>query len=83
MVKTNMKKNANEKGNRNKSKFNVQENSHYSTPVRDDASKKGNGFYDVEEHVYSVVNTKYKKRANQETREGDEGEREDHGRLNH
>ena len=78
MVRTNMKKNANEKGNRNKSKFNVQENSHYSTPVSDDASQKGNDFYDVEEHVYSVVNTKYKKRANQETRESDEGEREDH-----
>ena len=78
MVKANMKKNANEKGDQNKSKFNVQENSHYSTPVRDDASLKGDDFYDVEEHVYSVVNTKFKKRANQETEEGDEGEREDH-----
>ena len=62
MVRTNMKKNANEKGDQNKSKFNVQENLHYSTPVRDDASKKGNDFCDAEKHVYSVVNTKYARR---------------------
>ena len=31
MVKANMKKNDNEEGDQNKSKFNVQENSHYST----------------------------------------------------
>ena len=83
MVKANMKKNANEKGDQNMSKFTVQENSHYSTPVRDDASQKGDDFYDGKEHVYSVVNTKFKKRANQETEEGGEGDWKDHYRLNH
>ena len=45
--------------------------------MRDEASKKEDDFYDIEEHVCSVVNTKFKKRANQETEEGIEGERED------
>ena len=63
MVKANMKKNANEKGDQNNvmSKFTVQENSHYSTPVRDDASQKGDDFYDGKEHIYSVVNTKFRR----------------------
>ena len=42
MVKANMKKYINEKGDENES--NVQETSNYTTPVRDDASKKGGDF---------------------------------------
>ena len=41
-----------------------------------DASKKGDDFYDAEEHTYSVVNTKSKKKANKKPSE-DEGEREE------
>ena len=63
MVKANM---INEVGDENKS--NVQETSHYTTPMRDEASKKGGDFYDefcdAEKHTYFVVNAKCKKRAN-------------------
>ena len=33
------------------------------TPVRDEASKKGDDFYDAEEHTYSVVSAKCKNKA--------------------
>ena len=32
------------------------------TPVRDEASKKGDDFYEAEEHTYSVVNVEHKKK---------------------
>ena len=32
------------------------------TPVRDEASKRGDDFYDAKEHTYSVANTKHKKK---------------------
>ena len=47
------------------------------TPVRDDASKNGDDFYDAEEHTYSVVNTKCKKKANKKPSE-DEREWDDY-----
>ena len=46
------------------------------TPVRDEASKRGDDFYDAEPHMYSVVNVKHKKRAKKTSEDG-EGEREE------
>ena len=43
------------------------------TPVRDEASKKEDDFYDAEEHTYAVVNKKKTKK----TSEDGEGEREE------
>ena len=43
------------------------------TPVRDEASKKEDDFYDAEEHTYAVVNKKKAKK----TSEDGEGEREE------
>ena len=48
-----------------------------STPVRDEARKKGDDFYDAEEHTYSVVNVKGKKRGNEKTAMNGEGEKEE------
>ena len=49
--------------------LNVQDIPLYSTPARDDASKNGDDFYDAEEHTYSVVNAKCKKKANKKPSE--------------
>ena len=46
------------------------------TPVRDEASKRGDDFYDAEQHTYSVVNVKHKKRAKKTSEDG-EGKREE------
>ena len=46
------------------------------TPVRDDDSKNEDGFYDAEEHTYSVVNAKCKKKVNKKPPE-DEKEMEE------
>ena len=46
------------------------------TPVADESSKKGDDFYDAEEHTYSVVNIKHKKRAKKTSEDG-EGERQE------
>ena len=43
------------------------------TPVRDEASKRGDDFYDAEEHTYSVLNAKHKNKAKTESAAG-EGE---------
>ena len=48
-----------------------------STPVRDEARKKGDDIYDAEEHTYSVVNVKGKKRGNEKTAMNGEGEKEE------
>ena len=56
--------------------LNVQDIPLYSTPARDDASN-GDDFYDAEEHTYSVVNTKCKKKANKKPSE-DEREWDDY-----
>ena len=45
-----------------------------ATLVADKASKRGDDFYDAEQHTYSVVNVKHKKRA-KKTPEDGEGER--------
>ena len=58
----------------NKPKTNGQESSLNPTPVRDDDNKKGDDFYDAEEHVYSVV-IKSKKKANKKLSENCERER--------
>ena len=41
-----------------------------STPVTDEASRRGDDFYDAEEHTYSVTNTKHKKKAKTESAAG-------------
>ena len=46
------------------------------TPMADEASKRGDDFYDAEEHTYSVVNVKHKKRAKKTSEDG-KGEREE------
>ena len=61
---------------RNKPKSSVQETPPNPTPVRDDASKMEDDFYDAEEHTYSVV-IKSKKKANKKPSENGEGEREE------
>ena len=38
-------------------------------PAGDVASKEGDGFYDAEEHTYSVVNVKGKKKTNKKSSE--------------
>ena len=38
-------------------------------PAGDVASKEGDGFYDAEEHTYSVVNVKCKKKTNKKSLE--------------
>ena len=53
----------------------VQDTSAIPTPVRDEASNEGDDFYDAEEHTYSVVNVKQKKRGNEKTALNGEGER--------
>ena len=40
------------------------------TPVRDEASKRGDDFYDAEEHTYSLVNVEHKKKAKTESAAG-------------
>ena len=45
-----------------------------STPVRDEASKRGDDFYEAEEHTYSVVNVEHKKKAKTEVAGGGEWE---------
>ena len=40
-------------------------------PVRDEVSKRGDDFYDAEEHTYSVVNVKKKRKA-KKNRHGDQ-----------
>ena len=47
------------------------------TPVRDEASNEGDDFYDAEEHTYSAVNVKRKKRGNKKTAMNGEGEKEE------
>ena len=59
---------------RNQQQTNAQETPANPTPVRNEASKIGNDFYDAEEHTYSVVNNK--KKANKKPPEY-EGERKD------
>ena len=56
-------------------KANAQTTSANLTQVRDEASEKGDHFYDAEEHTYSVVN-KPKKKAKKKLSEDNEGERE-------
>ena len=56
-------------------KVNAQTTSANLTQVRDEASEKGDHFYDAEEHTYSVVN-KPKKKAKKKPSEDNEGERE-------
>ena len=55
----------------------VQDTPANPTPVREDDDKKGDDFYDAEEHTYSVVNVKRKKRGNTKTAGSGEGEREE------
>ena len=55
----------------------VQETPPNPTPVRDDASKNGDDFYDAEEHTYSAVNIKQKKRGNKKAAGSGEGGREE------
>ena len=47
------------------------------TPVRADASKNGDDFYDAEEHTYSAVNVKLKKKRNGKTAVNAEEESEE------
>ena len=44
------------------------------TPVRDEDHKNGDDFYDAEEHTYSVVNVKHKKKACKKSSEDSSGE---------
>ena len=69
-----MKKAQNKSDYRNQQQTNAQQTSTNSTPVRNEASKIRNDFYDAEEHTYSVVNNK--KKANKKPPEY-EGERKD------
>ena len=46
------------------------------TPGRDEDRKKGDDFYDAEQHTYSVVNVKHKKKAKKQTSEDGVGEGE-------
>ena len=46
------------------------------TPVTDESSKRGDDFYDAQQHTYSVVNVKHKKRVKKTSEDG-EGEREE------
>ena len=46
----------------------------HSTQGRDEESKKEDDFYDAEQHTYSVVNVKHKKKTNKNTSEDDVGE---------
>ena len=55
----------------------VQDTPPIPTPVRDEASNEGDDFYDAEEHTYSAVNVKGKKRGNEKTAMNGEGEREE------
>ena len=55
----------------------VQETPANPTPVRDEASNEGDDFYDAEEHTYSAVNVKQKKRGNEKTTMNGEGERKE------
>ena len=47
------------------------------TLVTNEGSKKEDDFYDVEEHTYSVVNVKHKKKSNKKKAVNGEGEEEE------
>ena len=70
----NKKKAQNKSDDRHQQQTNAQEAPVNSTPVRNEDSKVGNDFYDVEEHTYSVVNKK--KKSNKKLLE-DEGEQKE------
>ena len=73
VVNANMKEKAQKKSDkRNQQKTNAQET--LANFTSDEASKKGNDFYDTEVHIYSAVN-KRKKKAKEKPPENDELER--------
>ena len=76
MVSAEHKKKAKKKSRGNKGRDESQEKTNEAqanpTPEREEASKKGDDFYDAEEHTYSVVNVKHKKEAKMS--EDDKGE---------
>ena len=75
-VVTANEKSKNKSDNRNQRKTIAQETPTIPISVRDEASKKGNDFYDAEEHTYSVVNKK--KKANKKPPEYEEERKEDY-----
>ena len=68
------KKAQNKSDDRHQQQTNAQETPAIPTPVRNEASKIGNDFYDAEEHTYSVVNKKEKANKKPPEYEGDKNE---------
>ena len=61
-------------GDDDQPKANTQDTPANPTPVRDEDHKNGDDFYDAEEHTYSAVNVKHKKKACKKSSEDSSGE---------
>ena len=61
-------------GEDNQPEANTQDAPAIPTPVRDEDHKEGDDFYDAEEHTYSAVNVKHKKKACKKSSEDSSGE---------
>ena len=81
VVNTDMKK-AKKKTPSSTEEYNIQQQANIQdappsfTPVEDEAKKNKDDFYDAEEHTYSAVNVKRKKKGNKETTGNVERERD-------